>query len=144
MDKQQYKHIRNLAWDLLIDADIKSLPVDIGKIAALYNLRHLIDVSKSRYENALLISKNILKLFGYNTALSRTLAIRILSPMIVLKSLNIKSAAEINQLTELPIELCHSRFERYTMLLTRNAFLTSTLETKVLSQFQSWINTSPL
>ena len=66
LDKQQYKHIRNLAWDLLIDANIKSLPVDIDKIAALYNLETLINTTKSRYENALIVSKNILKLFGYN------------------------------------------------------------------------------
>ena len=83
MDKQQYKHIRNLAWDLLIDANIKSLPVDIDKIAALYNLETLIDASKSRYENALIVSKNILKLFGYNDSFTNILAIRILSPMIL-------------------------------------------------------------
>ena len=140
MDKQQYKHIRNLAWDLLIDANIKSLPVDIDKIATLYNLETLIDASKSRYENALIVSKNILKLFGYNDSFTKILAIRILSPMIVLKSLNITSAIEINQITELPIELCYNRFERYKMLLTRNAFCTSTVEVKVLSQFKNWID----
>ena len=140
MDKQQYKHIRNLAWDLLIDANIKSLPVDIDKIAALYNLETLIDASKSRYENALIVSKNILKLFGYNDSFTKILAIRILSPMIVLKSLNITSAIEINQITEFPIELCYNRFERYKMLLKRNAFCTSTLEVKVLSQFKNWID----
>lgn len=140
MDKQEYKHIRNLAWDLLIDANISSLPVDISKIAALYKFESFINPFKSRYENTLAISEKILNLFGYNSSFSQTLAIRILSPMIVLKSLNIKSAAEINQFTDLPIKLCFNRFERYKTLLVRNAFCTSTLEVKVLSQFQNWID----
>lgn len=140
MNKQEYKHIRNLAWDLLIDANISSLPVNITQIAALYNLESLINISKSRYENTLLVSKHILNILGYDISFTKMLTIRILSPMIILKSLNIKTPLEINYFTDLPLELCYARFERYQMLLTRNAFSTSKLETKVLSQFQDWIN----
>lgn len=140
MNKQEYKHIRNLAWDLLIDANISSLPINVTQIAALYNLESLINISKSRYENTLLVSKHILNILGYDISFAKMLTIRILSPMIILKSLNIKTPLEINHFTDLPLELCYTRFECYQMLLTRNAFSTSKLETKVLSQFQDWIN----
>ena len=84
MKEQEYKHIRNLAWDLLIDANISQLPVDISAIANLYNLQHLIDNSKSLYENTLSVSEGILKIFGMtNPDFTRYLTVRILAPMIV-------------------------------------------------------------
>ena len=86
MKEQEYKHIRNLAWDLLIDANISQLPVDISAIANLYNLQHLIDNSKSLYENTLSVSEGILKIFGMtNPEFTRYLAVRILAPMIDFK-----------------------------------------------------------
>lgn len=141
MNKQEYKHIRNLAWDLLIDANISQLPVDINAIATLYNLQHLIDDSKSLYDNTLSISEGILKIFGMtNPEFTRYLAIRILAPMIVFKELNIQSAEELGNLSGLPANLANQRFKRFEMLLSRNAFQTSRLETIVLSQFQNWID----
>ena len=93
MNEQEYKHIRNLAWDLLIDANISQLPVDINAIASLYHLQHLIDNSKSLYDNTLRISEGILKIFGMkNPEFTRYLAVRILAPMIVFKELGIQSA----------------------------------------------------
>lgn len=141
MTEQEYKHIRNLAWDLLIDANISRLPVDINAIAALYNLQHLIDNSKSLYENTLSVSEGMLKLFGmYNPEFTRYLAIRILAPMIIFKELGVKSAEEMSSLSGLPIDLANQRFKRFEMLLSRNAFQTSRLETIVLSQFREWID----
>ena len=141
MNKQEYQHIRNLAWDLLIDANISQLPVDINAIAALYDLRHLIDNSKSLYDNTLSVAEGILKIFGMNNPeLTRHLAVRILAPMIVFKELGIKSAEEMSSLSELPIDLANQRFKRFEMLLSRNAFQTSRLETIVLSQFRKWID----
>ena len=141
MTKQEYIHIRNLAWDLLIDANISQLPVDISAIANLYNLQHLIDNSKSLYENTLSVSEGILKIFGMtNPELTRYLAVRILAPMIVFKELDIKSAEELCRLSGLPADLANQRFKRFEMLLSRNAFQTSRLETIVLSQFRQWIN----
>lgn len=141
MTEQEYKHIRNLAWDLLIDAHISKLPVDIYKIAKIYDLQNYIDKYKSLYNNSLLISYHILTLFGYNNNSNNTkhLALRILSPMIILKALDVQSADEISKLTNLPLSLSIQRLERYHLLLKRNAFKTSNLETKVLSQFQEWI-----
>ena len=39
MNKQEYKHIRNLAWDLLINAKISKLPVDIVAVANVYDFQ---------------------------------------------------------------------------------------------------------
>lgn len=141
MKEQEYKHIRNLAWDLLIDANISQLPVDISAIANLYNLQHLIDNSKSLYENTLSVSEGILKIFGMtNPEFTRYLAVRILAPMIVFKELGIKSAEELCRLSGLPADSANQRFKRFEMLLSRNAFQTSRLETIVLSQFRQWIS----
>lgn len=141
MKEQEYKHIRNLAWDLLIDANISQLPVDISAIANLYNLQHLIDNSKSLYENTLSVSEGILKIFGMtNPEFTRYLAVRILAPMIVFKELGIKAAEELCRLSGLPANLANQRFKRFEMLLSRNAFQTSRLEIIVLSQFRQWIN----
>lgn len=142
MTEQEYKHIRNLAWDLLIDANISRLPVDINAIATLYDLQHLIDNSKSLYDNTLSVAECILKIFGMaNPEFPRYLAIRILAPMIIFKELGVKSAEEMSSLSGLPIDLANQRFKRFEMLLSRrNAFQTSHLETIVLSQFREWIN----
>lgn len=141
MNEQEYKHIRNLAWDLLIDANISQLPVDINAIAALYHLQHLIDNSKSLYDNTLRVSEGILKIFGMtNPEFTRYLTVRILAPMIVFKELGIQSAEELGNLSGLPANLANQRFKRFEMLLSRNAFQTSRLETIVLSQFQNWID----
>lgn len=141
MTKQEYKHIRNLAWDLLIDAKISKLPTDIKAIATLYDLQSLVDDTKSLYSNTLLISKNILKIFGLTKPeFVKHLTIRILAPLIVFKELDIKSSDEIHILSKLPMNLSIQRFNRYKMLLKRNSFGISHLETMVLSNFQSWIN----
>lgn len=141
MTKQEYKHIRNLAWDLLVDAKISKLPTDIKAIATLYDLQSLVDDTKSLYSNTLLISKNILKIFGLTKPeFVKYLAIRILAPLIVFKELDIKSSDEIHILSKLPMNLSIQRFNRYQMLLKRNSFGISRLETMVLSNFQSWIN----
>lgn len=141
MTKQEYKHIRNLAWDLLVDAKISKLPTDIKAIATLYDLQFLVDDTKSLYSNALLISKNILKIFGLtNPEFIKYLTIRILAPLIVFKELDIKSSDEIHILSKLPMNLSIKRFNRYQMLLKRNSFGISHLEIMVLSKFQSWIN----
>lgn len=140
MNEQEYKHIRNLAWDLLIDANISQLPVDINAIAALYNLQPLIDNSKSLYENTLSVAEGILKIFGMtNPEFTKYLAVRILAPMIVFKELGVKSAEELGRLSGLPANLANQRFKRFEMLLSRNAFQTSRLESIVLSQFNQWI-----
>ena len=52
----------------------------------------------------------------------------------------IKSVEELCRLSGLPSDLANQRFKRFEMLLSRNAFQTSRLETIVLSQFRQWIN----
>lgn len=141
MNEYEYKFIRNLAWDLLIDANISQLPVDINAVAALYNLQHLIDNSKTLYENTLSVSKGILKLFGMDDKdFIKPLAVRILSPLIVFKELGVTSVEDICELSGLPKNVANQRFKRFEMLLQRNSFKVSRLETIVLSQFLEWIN----
>lgn len=141
MNKQEYKHIRTLAWDLLIDANISQLPVNINSIAKLYNLQYLINGSKSLYENTISVSKGILKIFGiYSRESPKYLAIRILAPMIVFKELGTTSAEELCELSGLPPQIADQRFKRLEMLIKRNAFQTFRLETIVLSQFREWID----
>ena len=142
MTKQEYQHIRNLAWDLLIDSNTSSLPVNILAIANIYGLGWLVDNNKSLYENALSISDGILKVFGLNTELSMCLAVRILAPMIVLNKLNVKSAKEISDLSGLPIDIAAQRYDRLLMLQKQNAFGVFRLENIVLSQFKEWISRS--
>lgn len=142
MQKEEYKHIRNLAWDLLIDAQISSLPVSIQSIAKLYDLENEIDLSKTRYENFLKLSYHILNFFGFenNSQNCNMLSMRVMCPLIVLKAINIKDENELCQLTDLPYKLAAQRFERYKMLLNRNKFELSNLESKVLANFQTWIS----
>ena len=88
LDQQEYSHLNYLALDLIIDARINRLPVDISNIAAIYGLRKLIDYSKSRFENTVIVSQHILKMFGYDDNIynAEYLAVKILSPLIVLRS----------------------------------------------------------
>ena len=142
MTKQEYKHIRDLAWTLLLEAGISSLPVDIKVIARIYGLEPLCDDSKPLYDNALTVSSAILQIYGYNcnAELSECLAVRLLCPMIVLKAISIQSVEALSTITQLPLNLARKRFRRYEMLLRRNMFEQSRLESLVLSQFQDWIS----
>lgn len=140
MTKQEYIHIRNLAWDLIIDAKISRLPVDINAIANIYNLQHLIDNSKSLYDNALSVSEGILQIFGMSKSeFTRHLTVRVLAPMIILKELDIKSAEELSDFSGLPANLANQRFKHLKMLLSKNVIHTSRHEYIILSRFRKWI-----
>lgn len=141
MTKDEYVHIRNLAWDILIEAKISSLPVNISKIDKLYRLSCSENYA-SRYDYALAVSNQILTLYGYSACYdnSKTLAVRILAPMIVLERIGISSYKELMHYTDLPENLAIQRFERLIVLRKRGKFETSHLETRVLSQFKHWID----
>lgn len=140
MTKQEYRLIGGLAWVLLNEAHISYLPVEISSIAKLYNIE--LDNSKSRYDNAITLSKNLLKIYicNYDDEMSKLLAIRILSPMIVLKELNIKSAEDISKSCEIPLKIANQRFRQYQKLLNKNSF--GHLEERILSNFQDWISSN--
>lgn len=142
MTKQEYQHIRNLAWDLLIDAHITSLPTNIEAIAKVYGCQNIID-GNLLYNNALSVSNNILTILGCPSSMEhcKCLAVRILSPMIVLKELKVKSATDIVRYTNLPLAEANKRFSRLQELMARDKFETSGLETRVLEQFKPWIAT---
>lgn len=137
MTEQEYKHIRNLSWDVLIETGANSLPIQLDTITNLYQIK----VNEDNYYNkAIQISSGLLSMFGLNNSLSETLAIRLLSPMIVLKEVGVCSGEDISKLTGLPIWIANKRYERLQMLIKRNAFCTSRLEQIVLKQFEPWIS----
>lgn len=45
-----YTHLRNLSWEVLKDANMNSLPIDIHKIADVYNLHHLVKKRNDLYQ----------------------------------------------------------------------------------------------
>lgn len=144
MTRQEYVHIRNLAWDILIDSKISSLPVDVSKIETIYRLAHKTDCS-DLYTRMLIAADQILELYGMNWSQenSRHLTVRVLAPMIVLDRIGVSSCEELAYYTELPLNLAKKRFDRLIMLRKRNKFKTSYLESKVLKQFAFWINHLP-
>lgn len=143
MTKQEYQHIRNLSWDLLIDANITSLPTNITSIAKIHNCQNKILNTDSLFNNALSVSQCILSIFGYPTSIEyqKCLAVRILAPSIVLKELKVKTASEVMEYTYLPPIESVKWLERLQELIKRNKFGMSNMEVRVLKQFQPWITT---
>lgn len=141
MTKQEYVHIRNLAWDLLIDAKISSLPVNVDRIEAVYSLPHRTDCS-TRYDRMLIAADQILTIYGLNNKPdnAKHLVVRVLAPMIVMERIGISSYDELMYYTDLPVHLARQRFNRLIELRQRGKFEASYLETQVLKQFSSWIN----
>ncbi len=141
MTKQEYVHIRNLAWDLLIDAKISSLPVNVDRIEAVYSLPHRTDCA-TRYDRMLIAADQILTIYGLNNKPdnAKHLAVRVLAPMIVMEHIDINSYDELMYYTDLPVHLARQRFNRLIELRQRGKFEASYLETQVLKQFSIWIN----
>lgn len=63
MNEQEYKLIRNLAWDVLIDSKAARLPINLAAIASLYKLNSP-EEKLSFYVKAFQISSAILQTFG--------------------------------------------------------------------------------
>lgn len=135
--RQECQHIRNFSLDLLIDANIRCLPVNVAGIAKVYNIN--LSKVKTPFANTLYLSDKLLNIFGYNTKLAKYLAVELLSPMIILRNLNIQSVIEIAGMTKLPLSIATQRFNKYKILLTYKSFKPSNLESKVLLQFNDWI-----
>lgn len=128
-------HIRNLSWNLLIDAKISEYPVDLRKIANIYNIK--CDVNLDRYNLALDISEKILKIFGYKTGQENieALAVRILSPLIIIQHQDIQSAEELSQRFGLPMNIANKRYERYKNIFQSGKIGMYNMEIKILNQF---------
>ncbi|MBS6715320.1 MAG: hypothetical protein KH231_07640 [Dialister sp.] len=139
MTLQEYKTIRDLAWIVLINAHINEIPVDVSKIFRAYKINKPKTPGNSRFDKALAASSSILNFFGLNPSFDKMLAVRILAPMIVVREIKIKSAEQLAKVFDLPHEIAAQRFERFEMLESRNKFLISNLEKKVLQEFQPWI-----
>lgn len=142
MTEQEYRTIRDMAWLILINSKTNSLPIDIGKIANLYDFSFLIDSKKSRYENCLNVCREILRLYGinYQDDFPKYFTVRVMSPAIVLREIKVSSPKELAIITDLPMNLAEQRFTRLQQLLKRDKFETSNMESIVLSQFKDWID----
>lgn len=140
MEKQEYIHIRNLSWDLLLDAGISKLPTDMLAIAKLYGFQEEFHANTDLYQNAIQISDRILQLFGYNNSKEcvKALAVRLLAPSIVLKAIDIQSPRDLSSMSGLPIPIATQRYHRYLTLVERNRFGFHDLEIRVLHQFEPW------
>lgn len=138
MEKDLYIQIRNLAWNLLISAEISSLPIDIEKIAREFNLDNKIQSSQSLFENTLTVATDILNLYGLNidSAAAEALAVRLIAPSGVIESCKIGSATELKDITGLPLKQAETRFRRLVELRRRGKFGTSHLERRVVKQFE--------
>lgn len=141
MNRQEYLFIRNISWDLLIDARIDRLPVDINRIASVYKVNDLITEGAPLYNNAMVVSKYVLDRFGINSNQDncRHLSVRILAPAVVLKELKVSSVDDIIKFTMLPEALAQQRFARLQELISRDKFEMSNMEAKVIKQFRPWI-----
>lgn len=139
MTQQEYKTIRDLAWIVLINAHLNKIPVDVSKIFRAYKIKEPKTPGNSRFDKALTASSSILNLFGLDPSFDKMLAVRILAPMIVVREIKIKSAEQLAKVFDLPYDVAVQRFERFEMLESRNKFLISNLEKKVLKEFQPWI-----
>lgn len=141
MDKSEYSIIRELAWDILIDIKANTLPIKITPISILYKCKNSLNYSDTRYNNTLIISIHILKLFRIQTTQTniRALTNRLLCPMCVLKECNIDSPHIISQICDVPLNIALERYNRLQMLIKRGKFYTSDLEKKVYQQFLNFI-----
>lgn len=141
MDVEDYGYVRNIAWNLLIDAKISCLPVDLIRVAKLYRLDYMIDSASPRFQNAFLLSGGALRLFGLSDrpVMAHTLAVSMLAPLIILKALDVKSPEEICLFTDLPLSVARQRHQKYLTLLEFGTFETSKTETKLLIRFLPWI-----
>lgn len=91
MNEQEYRLIRNLAWDVLIDSKTARLPINLAAIASLYKLNSP-EEKLSFYVKAFQISSAILQTFGlYGNEKIEYFTVRILAPITVLNALNITS-----------------------------------------------------
>lgn len=66
-------------------------------------------------------------------------AIRLLSPICVLKGCHVRSANDISKLCDISITSAEYRFKRYQELIKRDKFFLSLLERKVYEQFEQFI-----
>lgn len=140
LNEHEYKIIRNLAWDILIDSGVSRLPVDIAAIARVYQITSY-DTNRGLFYSALQVSSSALTVFGLSGEDNASyLAVRILAPIVVLDAVHVMSPKDVSVLTGLPMEVAAKRFHRLQELQKRGTIGMSRLERLVLSRFQPWVN----
>lgn len=140
MNEQEYKLIRNLAWDVLIDSKAARLPINLAAIASLYKLNSP-EEKLSFYVKAFQISSAILQTFGlHGNEKIEYFTVRILAPITVLNALNITSPVEVTHFTGLPMNLAIRRFNRLQTVRKRGTIGMTKQERVVLERFQHWIS----
>ena len=140
MNEQEYKLIRNLAWDVLIDSKASCLPVNLAAIASLYKLNNP-ETSLPLYTKASQISSAILQTYGlYGNEKVEYFSVRVLAPITVLDALNTTSPMDVAHFTGLPMNLAIQRFNRLQTVRKRGTIGMTRQERIVLEQFQHWIS----
>ena len=140
MNEQEYKLIRNLSWDVLIDSKASCLPVNLAAITSLYKLNNP-ETSLPFYTKASQISSAILQTYGlYGNEKVEYFTVRVLAPITVLDALNTTSPMDVAHFTGLPMNLAIQRFNRLQTVRKRGTIGITRQERIVLEQFQHWIS----
>ncbi len=141
MTKQEYITIRELAWNILLNSNASKLPIDITPIAKLYNLQDVLNYSNTRYNNATIVTKKILVIYGLpdTKEFVNALCIRLLAPLCILKECNIITPQEISKYCDIPLNVAEQRTARLQVVIKRNKFFISNLEKKVFDNFSEFI-----
>lgn len=168
MKKEDYKKIRNLAWEVLIDQEVSKLPIDIiglcnnmgikvytftgdfdgyttkkdGHNVIFYN-SDIKSPGRVRFTIAHELGHILLEQFNITydekEKEANMFAIRLLAPVGVLNELNVQHAIEISLICDISLSASRKRLARLKMLRERDMFKTSKLERQVLRNFKEFI-----
>lgn len=136
MTKDDYIFIRNYAWDILIISQSDHLPIDLQQIADSFGVHLQQDLNY--FKQAVALCSALLQQIGLNDneEYSTALAIRIMAPITVLQSCDVKTCKELENLTLLPESLSKHRFNRIS---AKKSYIgMSALERRVQHQFNSF------
>lgn len=165
----RYFYLRDLAWKLLIDSNIKELPVDLEKVLKHLNLQAFAfdfnnknrgalatlfdgtqailysttcDEQQARFTIAHEVGHIILNHNNFKGNIEKeanSFAARLLMPLGILNELNVQSAEELAKICNVSIEAAGYRFERLEKLKERNKFRSSILENELINNFKYFI-----
>lgn len=167
MEYRYYK-LRDLAWNVLLKYEFKSLPIDLNvilndlglkvkykELATPFGIARgytdgktiVVNCEANEQQGRFTIAHELGHVYLHDKvnneiALEKeanSFAARLLMPIGVLNELSVTNAEQIANFCNVTIEAAEYRFERLEKLRTRNVFKTSELEKKVISNFQKFI-----
>lgn len=165
----RYFHLRNLAWQILIDSKADSLPIDLNKILQYLNITALpydfkseirgthkklpagkqviyytitADEQQARFTIAHEIGHILLKHYNLKNSIEKeanSFAARLLMPLGVLNAIGITKAEDIASVCNVSLESAEWRAKRMQEVVKRNKYGASDLERQLIQQFAIYI-----